>query len=253
MPSSRRLCPLAFALTLAVSPLGADAGALGRVLSKELAARITTRQLVTNAEREAYKRLLLELDSQTLRSIERRFGSHIPREALAHARQNPSTYLDKDSYRLWLRKAYPEVSAEELRGVIGDTHLLTNRVTVNLNQVTLANTVAHERLHQLSHTRFRQGFGRSLNEGTTDYFAARINGDLHLRDAQIGYPDERELANMIAARVGEAPLARAYFQGDFTALEHALERDLGTGSLTTLQRHLQHEDIAAARALLLGK
>lgn len=248
-----RFVSLVVAGLLVISTPWADAGALSRTLFRELAERITARQLTTSAEREAYHRILLELDSRTLRSIEKRFGNQIPRESLEHARQSASTFLDKDAYRLWLRKAYPDVSAKELSGVVGDTRPLTRRVTVNRNQVTLTNTLTHERLHQLSHPRFGASFGKELNEGTTDYFARRVSGDLNLVDAQVGYPAERELADMIVARVGEEPLARAYFQGNFNALAYSLEHDLGPGSFAALQRVLQRGDISAARALLLGK
>lgn len=238
---------------LIVCTPAADAGALGKTLSKEIAGRIAARQAVSSTERQALKRILREFDTSALQKLEARYGSYIPKEVLAAAKKKPSTFLDESAYQSWLRRAYPDVSRRELRGVVGDTHPLTGSVTVNRNQANLVRTLAHERVHQLAHPRFRASFGRDLDEGTTDYFAARVSGDLHLVDDIVGYPAQRDLAGMISARVGEAPLARAYFRGEFDTLAGALERNLGPRSFATLQGHLSRGDLEAAKSLLLRR
>lgn len=245
------LMACATALTICTTPV--DAGALTKTLSRELAGRIAARQAIVGSERQAYKRILLELDTRTLKALESRFGSHIPREVLAAARRKQSTFLERGAYDTWLRKAYPNASREELRGVVGDTHPLTGSVTVNRNQVTLARTLAHERVHQLAHPRFRQRLGGEFDEGATDYFAARVSNDMRLRDAAVGYPAERELAGILTARVGEAPVARAYFRGEFDDLARKLESELGPRGFVILEGHLRRQEFGAARALLLGK
>lgn len=238
---------------LTVCPPAVDAGALGKALSKEITGRIVARQTVSSTERQALLRILRDLDTRTLQKLEAHYGSHIPKEVLALAKQKPSTFLDEAAYHSWLRRAYPEVSSQELRGIVGDTHPLTGGVTINRNQANLVRTIAHERVHQIAHPRFRASLGRDLDEGATDYFASRVSGEMHLADDIIGYPAERDLAGMITARVGEVPLARAYFSGEFDTLAGALERNLGPRSFVTLQNHLRRGDLNAARTLLLGK
>jgi hypothetical protein len=250
---TRLFLPLACAALLgALVPPPAHAGALGKALSREVAGRIAARQTLTSAERQALQRTLREMDTRTLAALEARYGAHIPREALLHAQQNPSVFLDDAAYQVWLKGAYPNAAPSELRGVIGDMHTATRRVTVNRNQATLVRNVAHERVHQLSHPRFGQRMGSDFDEGVTDFFAARVSSDMSLRDAAVGYPAQRELAGMLVARVGEGPVARAYFRGEFDLLARDLERALGPRAFTTFQGHLQRQDYAAARALLLG-
>ena len=250
---TRLVLPLAFAAVLgAMVTSPAHAGALGKALSKEVASRMAVRQSLTSAERQALKQTLRQMDTRTLAALEARYGAHIPKEALLHAKQNPSVFLDDAAYQVWLKGAYPNASPRELRGVIGDMHTATRRVTVNRNQATLVRTLAHERVHQMSHPRFGQRMGSDFDEGVTDFFAARVSSDMSLRGAAVGYPAQRELAGMLVARVGEGPVARAYFRGEFDLLARNLERELGPRAFTTFQGHLQRQDYTAARALLLS-
>lgn len=230
-----------------------DAGAVGKALSKEIAGRIAAREVVVDAEQRVLQRMLKKLDTSALQNLKARYGTFISKELLVIAKQKPSTFLEKASYNSWLRRAYPTAPRHELQGVVGDTHPLTRSVTVNRNEVNLVRTLAHERVHQVAHPRFRASFGRELDEGVTDYFASRVSGELHLADNIIGYPSERELIGTIVSRVGEKPLAKAYFRGEFDDLAGALERDIGPGSFGLLQRYIQNGDLKAVRALLLGK
>jgi hypothetical protein len=245
--------PLVFAAVLgAMVTSPAHAGALGKALSKEVASRMTVRQTLTSAERQALRKTLREMDTRALAALEARYGAHIPKEVLLKTKQKPSVFLDEASYQAWLRRAYPDASPRELRGVVGDMHPLTGGVTVNRNQATLVRTLAHERVHQLAHPRFGQRMGSDFDEGVTDLFAARVSSDLSLRGATVGYPAQRELAGMLVARVGEGPVARAYFRGEFDLLARNLERELGPRAMITFQGHLQRQDYTAARALLLS-
>ncbi len=251
--SSKLLLLFVFAtLPVAFSIMPADAGSLNRSISREIAERITGRQTMQVAEREALERILRDLDARVLRQLEARYGKYIPAEVLESAQQKPATFLEHASYQEWLRRAYPDVSSTRLQGVVGDTHPITNGVTVDRNQALLDRLLSHERLHQLSHARFRQSFGEGFDEGVTDYLAAQVSKDLNISDIAIGYPGERELTGMLAARVGDDAVAKAYFRGDFDGLAQELDDQLGAGSFSALQRHLQREDHAAARALLLG-
>ena len=248
---SLRVMLLAVLAVVLAAP-AANAGAINKALSREMAARIAARETMSVAEREALARVLRDLDGRTLRILEARFGGYIPREALAAAERNPVTFLDDAAFKDWLQKASPQMTREEIERTLGATNTLTRSATVDQNHVLLARSVAHERLHQLSNPALGLRMGRDLDEGLTDYFAARVTSDLHIPSVAVGYPPQRELAGMLAARIGEGPLAQAYFRGDLQTLARALDRELGPGSSAALQAHLRRQDLSGARAVLLG-
>ena len=251
MGSKKGTTVLILALGVSMSPL--EAGGLSRALSKALYGRLVTKETAIQAEKIAYERILRDLDKKSLQALERRFGSEIPHDALVAARRSPSTFQDKSSYEIWLKRAYPDVSRQQLRGVVGDTHPLTNGVTVNRNQVTLVRTLTHERVHQLSHPGFRASFGRAFDEGVTDYLASRVSKDLHIASVAVGYPAERDIASMVAAVAGEKTLAKAYFKGEFEDLARALEVELGPGGFGKFRNLVRRGDLDATRQLLLGR
>lgn len=238
-------------LLIAIPEGYAIAGPVSKSLSRELSVRLAGRQSINSIERNALVQQLKQLDQSMLIRLEARYGQQIPAEAIARARVSSTRFLEERAYQGHLKSTYPDISREEIRSVVGDTHTRSLRITVKSNQAALPRVVAHERAHQLSHPAFRRRLGADLDEGATDYMAARVSNEMHVPELAVGYPAERGLAGMLAARVGEAPLARAYFRGEFDQLARALDDDLGPGTFAALERHLQRRELDAARKLLM--
>lgn len=110
--------------------------------------------------------------------------------------------------------------------------------------------MAHERLHQLSHPKFSSAFGPKFNEGVTESFTRQIYTDMSLINAPKVYVTERRVADMLMARVGEEPVARAYFRGEIGALRKRLDADLGAGTYQRFAHALSAGDLSTAEAFL---
>lgn len=180
-------------------------------------------------EKLALERQLRELDRKTLNDIERKFGHYVPRGRMERLRQQPACFLDHEDYERHLREI--GIEPTEGRRVLGDAN---GRVYVDREHILAPRTLAHERLHQLSDKLYRAMLGEEINEGTTEYFASKVRGDLHLASAGQRYPDERRLVEMLQARVGDDSIARAYFQGDWIGLQREVDRQLGSGALAKI-------------------
>lgn len=203
------------------------------------------------AERTALQKLWRELDDLTLKAIERRYGSHITMKRLAEAARSPATIVERDAYEQYLRRHSPNLSDAERQEVLG--YFTGQRAYVNGNHVQIPITVAHERLHQVSHPRFRETFGGDLDEGMTEHFARGIHNDLALHDMPKVYPVQQRLVSKLAARAGEEPLAKAYFQGEIGALQNQLDTDLGPGAFREFTLALRRQDLGRAESLLSGR
>lgn len=242
---------LALAVALATAPAPLEAGWLKGV-TKAMGGRLGKARPQANAgavgERAALGRELRHLDEATLARIERRFGAHLAPERLRQAQATPSQFLAHGPYQGQLRRAYPELSAGERQGVLGNYR--DGRTYLDRNQVRLPRVTAHERLHQLADPRFRAQAGSRLDEGVTEHFAGRIYGDLGLRELPRIYPQEGRVVQQLRARVGEPLLARAYFRGELTPLRHALDGQLGRGRFDDLVGALARGDYRRAEALL---
>lgn len=226
---------------------GSIAASVERSLARKLAQRGEAAAL-NAAERAALARIWRDLDQKTLAAIERRYGSHIGAQRLGEAARTPATIVDRATFEKRLRESDPGISEEKLKRVLG--FYFDGNVYVNANQVRVPLVAAHERLHQLAHPRFRETFGRDLNEGVTERFARGIHGDLALADLPKIYPDERRVVGMLEARVGEERLASAYFKGDMSGLRSRLDADLGRGTFERLAQAMRAHDMKGAEALL---
>jgi len=238
-------------LALAVSALfsPANGGLLSSAVSRSLRKRMVgreatnsasraavTKSTLTQAEKQALQRELLELDRRTLARIETKYGQYIDPARLGAAKNCKSCFLDKKQYDEHLKRAYPELSAKERAGIVGD---YLKRPYVNHNRTDVPSTLAHERLHQLSSNGRGAPFDGRFGEGITEHFANRIYGNLGIRGIRPAYPNERRVIQMIEARVGEAPIARAYFRGDTRSIQQALDRQLGPGAFDTIIRYTE--------------
>ena len=219
--------------------------ALGRVLRKRVIGRekaslmsrtVVAKRTLTQAEKQALQRELLELDRRTLARIETKYGQYIDPARLSAAKNCKSCFLDKRQYDEHLKRAYPELSAKERTGIVGD---YLKRPYVNHNRTDVPSTLAHERLHQLSSNGRGAPFGGRFGEGITEHFANRIYGNLGIRGIPPAYPAERRVIQMIEARVGEGPIAQAYFRGDTRSMQQALDRQLGPGAFDTVIRYTE--------------
>lgn len=254
MEISKSIMALGLIVGASLLPLAAHAGALGKAVTKG-AARSAGKALgssaqkaaVAQAEARALSRVLKDFDRRALLQIERRFGQHIPAERLSAARQVPTQFLRHEQYQERLKRAYPRLSAAERERVVGD---FTGRPHVDRNQVLLPRTVAHERVHQLRDPRFRAQVGRGLDEGTTEHLASKVSGDLGIRDLPRGYPAERRLVEMLEARVGEKPIAQAYFRGEIGALRREVDAQLGRGAFDAVGKLTAERRFAEAEGIL---
>lgn len=228
------------------------------------AARGATRATEATAagEAAALKRLHKQLDADTLARIEGRYGKLIDPARLSAARRTPTKFMEHDRYQRQLRRNYPSLGSDRSANIKGNH--LDGKTYVDRNQVTLPRTVAHERLHQVSHPLFRSWFGPRINEGATTYLAGRIRGDGALRVQNVRkdlsvertpqtYPQERRIVDLMAARAGEKRIARAYFQGEPARdLVRDIDRQLGKDTLARVVKHVEAGDFTAAERLLIS-
>lgn len=232
-------------------PTPARASSIAASVERSLARKLALRgeaATLTAAERAALSKIWRDLDEKTLAAIERRYGSHIGAERLSQAARTPATIVDRTAFDKHLRENAPGMSEAQRKSVLG--YYYDGHVNVNGNQVQVPLTAAHERLHQLAHPRFRETFGRELDEGVTEQFARGIYGDLGLADMPKVYPNEQRVVTMLGARVGEERLASAYFKGDITSLRTYMDSDLGTGAFQRFTQALKGHDLEGAIALL---
>ena len=255
MEISKSIMALGLIVGATLLPLAAHAGALGKAVTKG-AARSAGKALgssaqkaaVAQAEARALSRVLKDFDRRALlQRVERRFGQHIPAERLSEARKVTTQFLAHERYQERLQRVYPQLSAGGRPQVVGD---FTRRPHVDRNQVLLPRTVAHERLHQLRDPRFRAQVGRGLDEGTTAHLASKVSGDLGIRDLPRGYPAERRLVEMLEARVGEKPIAQAYFRGEIGALRREVDAQLGRGAFDAVGKLTAERRFAEAEGIL---
>jgi hypothetical protein len=230
-------------------PVLVDAGAVGKAMARGAARSVTKSLGRTTAQTEAraLSRVLADLDRRTLAQIERRFGQNLSAEQLRSARQAPTQFLPHDRYQRRLREVYPGLSAYERQQVVGD---FTRRPHVDRNQVLLPRTIAHERVHQLRDPRFRGQVGRGLDEGTTEYLASKVHGDLGIRNLPQGYPAEKRVVQMLSARVGDEQIAKAYFKGEVEALRRSVDGQLGTGAFDKVAKLTAEARFAEAEEIL---
>lgn len=180
-------------------------------------------------EQVTLQRHLRKLDRATLDEIERKFGQYIPQGRVERLRQEPARFLNHEDYNRHLRDS--SVESSETKRVLGDVN---GRVYVDREHILVPRTLAHERLHQVSDKLYGGMLGREMDEGTTEHFASKLRGDLHLVNTGRCYPEQRKLVEMLSSRVGDDTIARAYFQGNWTRFQNEVDGQLGDGALAEI-------------------
>ena len=196
---------------------------------------------------------LKRLDGLAVKRLEARFGAEIPKERREWAREQPVHFRCHRHYLEHLRRdgLRPEEGVE----VLGDHHPASGEIYVDAERRGLLKTLAHERLHQVSDKRFRALLGERLDEGMTEHLAeeataaAGWDGEAFPDGARV-YPREKRLIEELGARFGDAPLKRAYFQGDWQGLHERVNRELGDGALERLVDLAEAEQYDEAESLI---
>lgn len=256
--------PAAIGMTMATSG-GAEA-ATGKAAARALLKRVQPapraarsvpgpapaagRVAQQQAERAAMLRSHQALDRTLLARIESRYGTWIDARRLDEARRRPGRILEPDEYMAHLRRSFPQARPQELQGILGD--YTKGRISVNRASQTVPLTLAHERLHQLSHPAFARGAGGRIDEGVTEILARRISPDPALRDLGKVYPREQGIAHRLFARAGDDVMGRAYFGGDLAGLRRSIDRDLGPGAFDRAVRAMQSGQSDRAARILGG-
>ena len=211
---------------------GGLVGSIERSIAKKAGQRTAARLLekkaagktLTKTEEQELGRILNRLDLDVRDAILKRYGQYISREGKRRALESKTTFHNLPPQQ----------------GVYGWTAGGTTHVYARDRMVVT--TTTHERLHQLAHPRFMNGASNNLNEGLTEFFAQQINRDIRIWGTTTPYTEEKRIAAMLAARVGEDPLAKAYFRGDFRELERTLDSQLGRGTFRWINRLMESRE-----------
>lgn len=249
--TARLLALLLVAGTL-IAPQPADAASVRRTVAKAAAKKLATKPTTQNAAKRstvaarnhvALDQQFRRLDAQALSRIERHYGTYIDPKRMTRARASQTAFLSHPGYQQQLRRSYPDIPKQQRQHVVGN--YVHGRTYVDRNQVLVPRTVAHERIHQLADPRFRMRAGSRLDEGMTEYFAGKIYSDMRIRNLPAAYPQQQKVVEMIASRVGDRNLARAYFGGNVAHLQKQLDSQIGAGSFRRIVRAVErgrHDD-----------
>ncbi|MFH1930169.1 MAG: hypothetical protein ABIN18_01110 [Pseudomonadota bacterium] len=225
-----------------------------------------------NPEREAFERQRIErnMDTEVLNRSEMRYGQWISPERLAAARKEVAAFQEKGDFKSELTRRDPVASPEEIERTVG--YQTGNEVRVERN-TEAPGTLVHERFHSLSHPEAKNVLGKHLYEGMTEELALRESdyqsklykwerlddGSYRIEPPPEYYPENRASLNIIRAKVPEAPLMEAYFQGNDKRLEAFIDHDCGDGTwkeakelLETAEKSNDREALEKARKLLRG-
>lgn len=241
-----RLLAILLVVGALTAPQPADAETIRRTVAKAATKKLVTKPATQNAAKgsikatrtnPALRQQLRRLDMQALSRIESRYGAHINPSRMAQAKANPTTFLSHPGYQRQLQRSYPNMPAKQRPSVVGN--YVGGKTYVDRNQVLVPRITAHERIHSLADPRFRMRTGGRLDEGMTEFFASRTYSDLHIRNMPAAYPQQRKVVEMMAARVGDQSLARAYFGGNVTHLQKQLDGQIGRGSFRSIVRAVE--------------
>lgn len=183
-------------------------------------------EVLEKHEERALQRHLREMDRATLDDIQRKYGQYIPQGRIERLRQQPARFLRHEEFERHVRQQ--EIEIPENKRLLG---YADDRTHIDREHVKVPRTLAHERLHQVSDKIYRGVLGEDIDEGTTEHFAGKLRGDLHLAGVGPCYPEQRKLVEMLSARVGDDTIAKAYFRGEWNGLQSEVDRQLGDGAL----------------------
>jgi hypothetical protein len=186
------------------------------------------------------------------------YGAYIPLERREILRQEAIHFQDEAAFRSRLSEQLrvynpelPEAEREAFAETVAGYTEPSKDIYLNNDQKGKYYVLMHEAIHRVSAGELRNYMGRGMDEGLTHYFARQevpgmvrdiepvfdptTHRLLRLEDRTPRfYEDEAELVEMLAARVGDAPLKQAKFGGDLRSLQDAVDRELGPGSFDAL-------------------
>ena len=101
----------------------------------------------------------------------------------------------------------------------------------------------HEAIHALAPDAFDDQYGRRVDEGTTEYFARRVAAKAG-KHPPSSYKLEHAGVQALAAVVGDALLAEAFFTGKTLRLQSAVDDARGEGTFSAWRRAMQEPEEA---------
>jgi hypothetical protein len=148
----------------------------------------------------------------------------------------------------------------------GTNHIIVGAYEANREEGDVLKLLAHEQLHYAAYlgggqtVRWRDDSGAAIlqprvggwniHEGTTELLAnelARANG---YSPSGVAYTYETSVCFALEQVVGQEPLRRAYFSGDFTEVRRLMDERLGAGTFDALMACSSAPD---AFSLIMGK
>jgi hypothetical protein len=139
-------------------------------------------------------------------------------------------------------KAESDTEATTLEGLAWESHIYINQTTGQ------EDTVIHEAIHLLQSGAFVTAAGDNAKEGATEHFTHVICKEQGLT-ATSSYPDEHKAIKKLVAASSDDLLAGAFFLGQVTALETAVDAK-GAGTFKKWCDAMKQGKYAAANKLL---
>lgn len=146
-----------------------------------------------------------------------KFGGDIPKDQLANSAAKVTNFQDDTTFKNELNTRHPDLKKLGIdpSSVMGESY--QGKIYINKDKADIG-TAYHEQLHHYSNQKFIDACGVidgvKFNEGVTEYFTRQI----YSGDRSGHYDSEYAVARVIAGKLGEDILKKAYFQGDDAAI-----------------------------------
>lgn len=125
-----------------------------------------------------------------------------------------------------------------------------SRSEIYINQEKAeAGTVIHESIHFFQDTNYLKILRANINEGTTEYFTRLICNEHQIMRSE-KYPAQYECIKKLVAVCGEDKLAEAYFHGNISALEMAVNTSQGSAIFQRWINFMKQDKFGEANELL---
>lgn len=127
--------------------------------------------------------------------------------------------IDADDWKLAYDKEFGNDGEEATTNAFVDAR---GRIFLHKNRGN-AGTMIHEGIHKYSNGVFLSTVKFNFNEGVTEYFTRKITSSLKPAIARGNYQPNYEFSKKFADYVGEACLAKGYFDGDVKGVKDAFK------------------------------
>lgn len=142
---------------------------------------------------------------------------------------------------------YSQEEASEI-ALQTNAYLSIREIYINQDRAH-AGTLIHEAVHLFQDRKYGRELGRHINEGTTEYFT-RLLCDHHQLTRHPKYPRQYECIKNVVRVCGQDKLAEAYFLGNISALERALDATKGHRTFWKWKDLMEKKKFDAANKLL---